>query len=129
MKLETLRHSLSHIMAAAVQELYPGTKFGIGPAIEDGFYYDFDFDEVKIVNANRKTQNAKPQPKTQNLNLSTDDLPKIEKKMKEIIKKDLPFRKKQISKAEANKIFKNQPYKLELIEELARAALKSALIK
>ena len=124
MKLETLRHSLSHIMAAAVQELYPGTKFGIGPAIEDGFYYDFDFDEVKIVNANRKTQNAKPQPKTQNLNLSTDDLPKIEKKMKEIIKKDLPFRKKQISKAEANKIFKNQPYKLELIEELAKGGAK-----
>jgi len=94
--MESIRHSLSHIMAGAVQELYPGTKFGIGPAIENGFYYDFDLKDP----------------------LAPEDLPKIEKKMREMIKKNLPFKKKLISKTEAKKIFKNQSYKLELIEEL-----------
>jgi len=96
MEIDTIRHSLSHILAYAVQNLYPKVKFGIGPAIENGFYYDFD-----------------------NLKISDADLPKIEKKMKELIKKDLKFIKKKISKKEAKEIFKNQPYKLELINELA----------
>ncbi len=94
--LETVRHSLAHIMAYAVQELYPKTKFGIGPAIKDGFYYDFEF---------KKT-------------LSPDDLIKIEKKAKELIKENLKFKKRIISKTEARKIFKDQPYKLELVKEL-----------
>jgi len=94
MKIETIRHSLSHILAYAVQELYPKVKFGIGPAIESGFYYDFD-----------------------NLKISDNDLKKIEKKMKELIKKDIKFIKKKISKSEAKKLFKNQPYKLELIDK------------
>jgi len=93
MKIDTIRHSLAHILAAAVQELYSGVKFGIGPAIENGFYYDFD-----------------------NLKISDTDLAAIEKKMKEIIKKDVVFKKKKISKIEAKKLFKNQPYKLELSE-------------
>ncbi len=96
MKIETIRHSLSHIMAAAVQELYPKTKFGIGPAVENGFYYDFDL----------------PQ------SLSSEDLTKIEKKMRELIRQNIRFKKKIISKVEAKKIFKNQLYKLELIGEL-----------
>ena len=96
MKIETIRHSLAHILACAVQELYPKTKFGIGPAIENGFYYDFDL----------------PRP------ITPADLSKIEKKMKEIIKKDLKFEKKLISKAKAKKLLKAQPYKLELIKEL-----------
>ncbi|XOB41657.1 MAG: threonine--tRNA ligase [Candidatus Nealsonbacteria bacterium] len=96
MKIETIRHSLSHIMAAAVQELYPKTKFGIGPAVENGFYYDFDL----------------PQ------SLSSEDLTKIEKKMRELIRQNIRFKKKIISKVEAEKIFKNQLYKLELIGEL-----------
>ncbi len=96
MRIETIRHSLSHIMAYAVQEIYPGTKFGIGPTIENGFYYDFELPE----------------------SLTPKDLPKIEKKMKEIIKKNIPFKKKVISKKESQKLFKAQPYKLELIAEL-----------
>lgn len=96
MKIEEIRHSLAHILAYAVQELYPGVKFGIGPSIENGFYYDFDL----------------PKP------LTPEELPKIEKKMKEIIKKDVFFEKKVIAKTEAKKLFKNQPYKLELIAEL-----------
>ena len=97
MKDETIRHSLAHILAHAAQELYPGVKFGMGPAIENGFYYDFQFPPEE--------------------SLAPEDLPKIEKKMKELIKEKISFKKKSISKAEAKKIFKNQPYKLELIEE------------
>jgi len=96
MKLETLRHSTAHVLAHAVQNLYPNVKFGIGPDIEDGFYYDFEF--------------KKP--------ISNKDLNKIEKEMKTIIKKDLPFKKKTITKAEAKKLFKDQPYKLDLIKDL-----------
>jgi len=96
MKAETIRHSLAHIMAAAVQELYPGVKFGIGPAIENGFYYDFEGKDLG----------------------SLIVLKDIEKKMKELIKKEIKFEKKSVSKGEAKKLFKNQPYKLELIDEL-----------
>jgi len=87
-------------MAYAVQELYPGTKFGIGPAIENGFYYDFEF----------KT------------GFSEGDLQRIEKKMKEFVKQNIVFKKKNISKTEAKKIFAKQPYKLELIGELLSLA-------
>jgi len=92
--LETIRHSLSHILALAVKEMYPNVKFGIGPAIENGFYYDF---EVEI---------------------KEEDLKKLEKRMKELIKKNIEFEKKDIPKDEARKIFKDQPYKLELIDEI-----------
>src|SRR3989304_6243663 len=96
MKEDTQRHSLSHILAHAVREIYPGVKFGIGPAIENGFYYDFEFKN----------------------NISVEDLPKIEKKMREIIRTGLTFKKKTVTKTEAKKLFKDQPYKLELINEL-----------
>jgi len=96
--LQTLRHSAAHIMASAVLELFPGTKLGIGPAIENGFYYDFDL-PVK---------------------LTEDDLPKIEQKMLEIIKKDYKFIRQEIAKNEAIKMFKerNEIYKLELLNEI-----------
>ncbi len=96
MKINTIRHSLAHILAASAKEFYPKVKFGIGPEIENGFYYDFDFSSP----------------------ISEENLLKIEKKMKELIKKDLKFTKKQVSKSEAKKIFKGQSYKLELIKEL-----------
>ena len=95
-KTETIRHSLSHILAYAVQELRPGTKFGIGPIVENGFYYDFDLPNV----------------------LTPEDLPKIEKRMRELIKQNIAFSKKIISKEEAKKIFKEQQYKLDLIKGL-----------
>ena len=93
--LETLRHSLSHILAYAIQKLYPGTKFGIGPAIENGFYYDFEF-----------KKGVAP------------DLAKLQKEMQELLSKDFAFKKKNISKISANKLFKTEPYKKELIKEL-----------
>jgi threonyl-tRNA synthetase len=94
--IEEIRHSLAHILATAIKELYPKVKFGIGPAIENGFYYDFG-----------------------DLKISDFDLPKIEQEMKKIIAKDVGFKKKNITKAEAKKLFKNQPYKLELLEDLS----------
>ncbi len=83
-------------MAEAVQSIFPDAKFGIGPAIEDGFYYDFDL----------------PRP------LTPDDLPVIEKKMSEIIAANLPFTRKELTKEEARQLFASQPYKLELIDEI-----------
>jgi len=104
-KIENIRHSLAHILAQAVQELYPGTKFAIGPAIENGFYYDFQFANISESESEFKR-------------ISENDLPKIEEKMRELIKKNIKFEKKFISKEEAKKIFKDQPYKLELIKEI-----------
>lgn len=97
--LEEMRHTLSHVLAAAVRELYPDAKFGIGPAIDDGFYYDIDFGKAKI---------------------SDTDLPKIEKKMRAIIKRNLPMTRRVSSRDEALKWAKDhkQDYKVELITEL-----------
>ncbi|MCX7778898.1 MAG: threonine--tRNA ligase [Patescibacteria group bacterium] len=98
--LEILRHSTSHLMAAAVLALFPEAKFGIGPVIENGFYYDFELERT----------------------LRSDDLEKIEKKMKELIKEDLRFEKKEMPLEEAMELFKklNQPYKIELLEDLKK---------
>ena len=95
-ELEILRHSTAHIMAQAVKELYPETKITIGPSIKDGFYYDFDRDTPFAV----------------------EDLEKIEKKMNEIIKSNLSFERTEVSKDEARKIFKDESYKIELINEI-----------
>jgi len=95
-KLEILRHSAAHVMAEAVQSIFPDAKFGIGPAVENGFYYDFDL------------------PRS----LTSDDLPLIEAKMSEIIASDVPFVRQEVTKKEARRLFAAQPYKLELIDEI-----------
>ncbi len=95
MNLEKNRHSLAHIMAHAVKNLYPNAFFGIGPAIENGFYYDFD-----------------------NIKISNEDFQKIEEKMRELIKQNIPFQKEAISKKEAEKLFKDEPYKIELLKDI-----------
>ena len=96
--LEILRHSTSHVMAMAVKELFPGVKVTIGPAITNGFYYDFDY--------------KRP--------FREEDLPHVEEKMNEIIKKDLPFTRREMAVPEAVAFFKAQgeDYKVELIEDL-----------
>jgi threonyl-tRNA synthetase len=96
--LEILRHSTAHVMAMAVKELFPGVKVTIGPAIENGFYYDFDYERP----------------------FREDDLPKIEEKMKEIIKGNLAFQRKDMSSHEALEFFKREEedYKVELIDDL-----------
>ena len=104
-KLETMRHSCSHLLAAAVMELWPETKLAIGPAIENGFYYDFD---------------PSPPAGGSGQVFSDADLPKIEAKMAEIKAKNLTFIKKEIPVEEARKLFSDQPYKLELIDDLAK---------
>ena len=95
-EIEKARHSLAHILAKALTSLYPKTKLTIGPAIDDGFYYDIDLDE----------------------NLTPDHFPAIEKKMKEIINKGEDFKRKVVSKEEALKLFKDNEYKTEIINEL-----------
>lgn len=94
--IEKIRHSAAHVMAEAVLRLYPGTKIGIGPAIDDGFYYDFQF----------------PTPVT------NEDLPAIEKEMRKIVAANEPFERREVSKEEARAAFADQPFKLELIEGL-----------
>lgn len=95
----TFWHTSAHLLASAVLELYPNAKFGIGPAIENGFYYDIDFGEQV---------------------LSSEDFPKIEAKMAEIAKKGIPLVRKEVSKADALKWFeaKGETYKVELINDL-----------
>jgi threonyl-tRNA synthetase len=95
---EIYRHSTSHLMAQAVQELFPGAKVAIGPAIEDGFYYDFD-----VVDP-----------------FTPDDLKKIEQRMAELVKADLPYVRNELPKAEAIEFFRqrDEPYKVEILEEI-----------
>ncbi|MFZ6019530.1 MAG: threonine--tRNA ligase [Chloroflexota bacterium] len=97
-ELYRIRHSLSHIMAQAVLEMFPEAKYTIGPPVENGFYYDFDL------------------PRT----LTPEDLEKIEKRMRQIVAGKYDFVRKVVSADEARKIFANQPYKLELINDLER---------
>lgn len=101
--LETLRHTSSHILAQAVLELFPGTKLSIGPSTDDGFYYDFDREEP----------------------FGIGDLEKIEERMKEIVKRDLPIERSEMGKEEAIEFFRKngQPYKVELLEEIEDAVV------
>jgi len=96
--LQNIRHSLSHVMAAAVLSFYPDAKIAIGPAIDNGFYYDFEFSSP----------------------LGDKDLGKIEQKMRELLKKNSAFEKKDISVDEAKKLFVDNPYKLELIADIEK---------
>jgi threonyl-tRNA synthetase len=95
-KLDILRHSTAHLLAAAVKNLYPEAKNTIGPAITDGFYYDFDFGSIKI---------------------SEDDLPKIEEEMHRIINSWKSFDRYEVTNNEALEEFSNNEYKKELINE------------
>jgi threonyl-tRNA synthetase len=99
-QLYKLRHSTAHVMAQAVLDKFPDAKIAIGPAIEDGFYYDFDL----------------PRP------LTPDDLKDITARMREIIKGDFPFTREVADAKKARKLFKDQPYKLELINDLESGA-------
>jgi len=96
--IDILRHSASHVMAMAVKELFPGVKVTIGPAIENGFYYDFDYQRA----------------------FKDDDLPLIEEKMREIIRRDLPFRREEMESSKAAEFFRsqNEDYKIEIIKDL-----------
>jgi len=108
-RIEKIRHSLSHLMAMAVLEKFPKAQLGIGPIIENGFYYDF----------------LLPRP------IEENELPEIEKRMRELIKKNIPFKKKLVSFAEAEKLFKKlkQPFKVELVRDLKKFGTTEAAEK
>ncbi len=98
LQIHKVRHSLSHLLATAVLEKYPKTLLGIGPVIENGFYYDFDFSAP----------------------ISESDLPGFEKRVRELVKENLSFTKKSVTYIQAKKLFAKNKYKLELIEELKK---------
>lgn len=106
--LYRLRHTAAHVLAQAVLELYPEAKLGIGPPIDDGFYYDFDLGV-----------DEKGRPRT----FTPDDLPQLEKRMRQIIAGQHPLVYREVSAAEARQLFREQPYKLELIEGLANGRI------
>ncbi|HDR3200412.1 TPA: threonine--tRNA ligase [Staphylococcus aureus] len=94
--LEVLRHSTAHLMTHAIKRLYGNVKFGVGPVIEGGFYYDFDIDQ----------------------NISSDDFEQIEKTMKQIVNENMKIERKVVSRDEAKELFSNDEYKLELIDAI-----------
>lgn len=99
--LQTVRHSLAHVMAEAIQHLFPGAEFAIGPAIENGFYYDIDFKEKKI---------------------TEEDFPAVEKEMRKILAGNFDFVRKEVSRSEALKLFEGHQFKTELINDLPEDA-------
>ncbi|NBN89415.1 MAG: threonine--tRNA ligase [Actinobacteria bacterium] len=101
-----LRHSTAHVLAQAVTQLFPGAKFSIGPAIEDGFYYDFDLPDGRT--------------------FSESDLAAITEKMKEIVKADQPFVRSEVGVDEALRLFSDQPYKCEIIQRVTSGAADGA---
>jgi len=108
-RLERIRHSAAHVMADAVKKLYPGVKVAIGPAIEDGFYYDFDFSGCSAGDGAASSQLLTP-----------EDLPEIEKEMGKIIARNEPFRRKMVPRDEARERFsaEGERYKLELLDDI-----------
>ena len=96
MNIEQIRHSLAHLLAAIILEKYPGSKLGIGPTIENGFYYDF----------------LLPSP------IGQQDLFNLENKIKALIKRNIKFGKEEVTANQARELFQNQPFKLDLISEL-----------
>ena len=98
--LDILRHSAAHVMAQAILRIYKDAKLTIGPAVEDGFYYDIDMEPV-----------------------SEADFPKIETEIKKIVKEKMPIRRKEVSKAEAMRFYKDEPYKLEMISDLEEGTI------
>ena len=104
--IEILRHSAAHLMAAAIQKLYPDAKFGVGPTIENGFYYDVELDKQ----------------------LGPEDLKKIEKETQKLASQNLKFEKQEMSIEDATKLFKklDQPYKVELLKDLKKHGATAA---
>src|SRR3954453_17645860 len=110
--LYTIRHSTAHVLAQAVLDLYPGATFGIGPPVEDGFYYDFELPNGE--------------------HFREDDLPRIEARMREIIKEEQPFVRDEIAADAARVIFKDHKYKLQIIDDASTdpmSATESGLVR
>ena len=106
-KLDKIRHSMAHVMAEAVIQMFPDAKVAIGPSIENGFYYDFDLPRA----------------------LKPEDLEEIENRMKDILKSKKEFQRSVVSKQEALSMFKNQEYKVELINDLPKMKKSLCIIR
>ena len=108
-QLYNIRHSLSHLLAITIKEKYPHAKLAIGPVVDTGFYYDFDF-----------SGGSSPAGR---------DLKDLQKKMKKLVSSRFDFKKEDISEKDAREFFKNEPYKLDLIDEFAKAGEKITIYK
>lgn len=97
-KMEAIRHSLSHLMSMAIEEMYPGAGLGVGPAVDDGFYQDYDLPQA----------------------INPETLPKIEKRIKDLIGQDIKFEQHDVDFADAYDFYKNDPYKTEMIDDLKK---------
>ena len=120
-KTEYLRHSLAHLLAAAVMELWPDALRTIGPAVDNGFYYDFDFSgnaDLRGIDANERGRG-----------ISDKDLTRIEERMRALVKKWNKFSHREVSMDEAREVFAGNPYKLELIDEIEKKGEKITLYK
>ena len=95
---EVLRHSTAHVLAQAVTDLFPGARYAIGPAIDDGFYYDFELPD--------------------GAHFTDDDLARIEARMREIVAQDQPFQRDEVGRDEGLEVFEGQPYKRDIIEKV-----------
>src|SRR3989344_9467066 len=113
-QLDNLRHSAAHLLAAAVMKMWPNTKRAIGPSIEDGFYFDFEFDQADLP-AGRQ--------------VSEKDFPKIEKTMKQIVKTWDGFERHELSADDAKKEYPGNPYKHELVDEFSGKGEKLTFYK
>lgn len=111
-QLQKIRHSAAHVMADAVKRLYPGVKLGMGPAIEDGFYYDFDLSACAFSGGTQKKEGESV--------ITPEDLPRIEEEMKKIAAQNAAFERKEMSLADAEKLFadEGETYKLEILKDL-----------
>jgi len=115
-KIDAIRHSLAHLLAMAALKKFPDAKLGIGPAIENGFYYDFFLPQGE----ESKKLRVKSKDKKENEKITEDMLPEIEKEMRRLAKENLQFSGEKVTPQKARRLFKNQSFKLELIRDFAK---------
>lgn len=113
--LLAMRHTAEHLLHQAVKELYPQIHLAMGPATDEGFYFDFDFEYTKLHKIKEKREFTR---------ISEADFPKIEKRMRELVNLDLPLTRMEISEKEAKKLFKDNPYKIEWINDIVKKSEK-----
>ncbi|MDO9027550.1 MAG: hypothetical protein Q7U68_01640, partial [Candidatus Roizmanbacteria bacterium] len=113
--LLAMRHTAEHLLHQAVKELYPQIHLAMGPATDEGFYFDFDFEYTKLQKIKEKREFTR---------ISEADFPKIEKRMRELVNLDLPLTRMEISEKEAKKLFKDNPYKIEWINDIVKKSEK-----
>ena len=126
--LKKMRHSCEHVLTQAMLKLYPGIKMAMGPATEDGFYFDFD-PSTSHSTLRDEPSGSDSKSSGQAHKISEADFPKIEAEMKKIIHADLPIEQEETSIEKARKLFKGNPYKQEWLDEISKDSKKATIYK